>query len=382
MLTIIYKPTLACDQSCKYCYVRLRDQTDLFPSPARAFETFSLLLDNLRRSNEKKVNIIFHGGEPLLLGTEYFEKCSSLIERYAEYGIGIKKCIQSNLLHATSNQLQGLKQLGYEISTSIDGTQLAHDAFRIDKKGAGTFERVVRNIRLAQSIGLVINAICCVSSFNVSNPKAAYEFFEKLGVNPKFNYLEMETPNLPEGARITPEEYGRFVIDVTSRWLARGNSSRIDVMPSSDMLGALISGFSECCFHATDCQRHFICVGPDGDVWPCGKCIGMQTFRLGNLADDRSPLLHQERQRRLFGKAVGIAPECTECEYSQLCRGLCPFDVFAEHGDFVHLTRWCRAYKILWPGMRQLIIEYKIDEISTSGLCDPNAVTTLENGCP
>jgi len=365
LFTVIFKPTLECNQACGYCYVSLRKVNLKSPQQKKAISTFSLLLDNLKRIDDKNICIIFHGGEPLLMGIEFYESCALLVDEYeSKYGLSIKKCVQSNLLNVPLDILSCLHEHSYEISTSLDGTELAHDYFRTDKKGAKTFKRVVKNIYRAKKMGFVINAICCVSNLNVTQPKEMYGIFESLQVNPKFNFLETEKECLPFKARISPEQYADFVLRVTEIWLD-DKASRIDVLPSSDMLSALVNGYSESCIHSKDCQRNFVCVGPKGDVWPCGKCIGIDQFYLGDLFEHDNGLVSYDRRRRTFGKGNGLPAECIECEYSILCNGLCPFDTYAEHKSFNRVNRWCRAYKIIWEGMKGFITSHNLDLIGS-----------------
>lgn len=351
MFTVIYKPTLECNQACRYCYVGLR-HAEFMSQKENGLHVFTLLLDNLIHINDKNISIIFHGGEPLLMSDKYFDECAYLISEYeSEYDLSIKKCVQTNLLNVSVDKLTRLQNNGYEISTSLDGTELAHDYFRIDRSGNKTFKKVVENIKLAKRMGFIVNAICCVSQLNMRNFSEIYDLFEELQVNPKFNYLEAENDKLPSNAKINPEQYADFVLNVTDKWL-RNADSKIDVMPSSDMLSAVVNGHSESCIHSRNCQRHFVCVGPNGDVWPCGKSIGVGRFRLGSVCDPENGVVSYERRRNTFGKEIGLPLECHECEFFVLCNGGCPFDTFAEHECFDKVSRWCRAHKLIWTGMK------------------------------
>lgn len=364
MFTVIYKPTIKCNLACSYCYVGLRDTESLTQdSIIDEIDIFKLLLMNLKRINDPNICVIFHGGEPLLMGYLFYEECANLIKEYeSEYGIYIKKCIQTNFTNVTTDFLKSLQLHGYEISTSLDGTKLAHDYFRITANGTETFDKVVKNIMLAKSMGFIINAICCVSQLNVNEAKEAYKTFNELEVNPKFNYLESETSGMPQEAMISPEQYADFVIKITNLWI-NDKDSKIDILPSSDMLSAVVNGYSESCIHADNCQRNFVCVGPDGDVWPCGKCIGITPFSLGNITNHENGVVSFKMRSKVYGQGVGSPIECTKCEHSTLCNGLCPFDSYAEHGHFDRVSKWCKGYKKIWGYMKEVADNYNLNSL-------------------
>ncbi len=363
MFTVIYKPTLECDLKCAYCYVGLRRPNITPVDIEKGLGVFKRILDNVSRLKNKNVNVLFHGGEPLLMGEDFYKKCSYISKEYeCKFGLRIKKCMQTNMVNFDKAFLSTLYEQEYCLSTSLDGHKEAHDYFRRDEFGLGTYDRVLANIRLAKSIGLKINAVCCLNSKNIDDPEKVYDIFNREGVNVKFNYLVSEV-DLPKAAIIEPEQYATFISNITDIWL-KDSQSQIDIMPSSDMINTLVNGRSESCIHANDCQKHFVCVGPDGDIWPCGKAVGMSELCFGNVADNYNGILVEEMRTSGFGKSLGFPPECICCEYFNLCKGLCPYENYIEHGSFNNLSKWCRAYRLLWSSMEVFVRRYRLYDLT------------------
>lgn len=335
-------------------------------SVEEAKKTFSKIVDLFPINGEKNYNFIFHGGEPTLLGDNFFSSCyENALEAESKKDIKIKRCIQTNLVNVPIKLLKKLKKMNYEISTSLDGTEYAHDTFRKDKNGNTTFKRVIDNVKRSQDIGFQVNAVCCVSKLNLTSVNEIYHFFNSMRINPKFNYLEFELNSLSNEMKITPKDYADFIIKMSNVWLIHSNSN-IDIMPVSDMLSTLINKFSESCIHSKDCQKQFVCVGPYGDIWPCGKYYGIKEFYLGTINDKENGLLSYEIRRSMFGKNLNPPNSCKKCKYLNLCNGLCPYDLFAEHNSFKKTSKWCEAYKILWPFFENTVDQYQMKQLLSS----------------
>jgi uncharacterized protein len=330
----------------------------------KATTTFSNIIDLFPINNEKNYNFIFHGGEPTLLGINFFSTCyEKASEAESLKDINIKKCIQTNLYNVPIKLLKNLKKMNYEVSTSLDGTQNAHDTFRKDKNGNASFQRVVENVKRAQDIGFQVNAVCCVSKLNLYSVDEMYQFFNSMNISPKFNYLEFESNSLSREMKITPKEYAKFIINMSTVWL-QDSDSNIDIMPISDMLSTLVNEFSESCIHSKDCQKQFVCIGPSGDVWPCGKCYGIKEFYLGKISEQKNGLLSYDMRRSKFGKSIDLPKTCKKCEHLKFCNGLCPYDLFAENNSFRIKSKWCAAYKLLWPYFENTAAQYQMKQLS------------------
>ncbi len=362
MFTVIYKPTTLCNLACKYCYVGLRHLDNSSIDTSKALTVFKAIIESLVRRNPHNNCIIMHGGEPLLMGKSFYGECDDIINFYKKKNdLSVDMCIQTNLTLLDDSYIELLKKYGYQIGTSLDGTEEAHDFYRKDAQGQATFKKIVSKIEMASRHHIKVRAICCVSQLNLREPQKIYQFFNSLGVSCKFNYIDSETGLLPEGSAITQEEYSNFLITLARIWL-NDPESKIDVLQISDMISAIINKRSEQCIHAPNCSKYFIGVDPDGDIYPCGKFIGIGYFKLGNVCDLDNAITNTKYLR---SDLYTMPDDCKQCEFGALCNGLCPFERYIDHHSFDKTTRWCKAYKVLWPALRTMIEEYHINEAVT-----------------
>jgi uncharacterized protein len=374
---ILAKPTGAiCNLDCKYCFFLSKEGLypgSCFHMPDDVLEAYiqqllashSLTAFGTRQVPE--VTIAWQGGEPTLMGLEFFERSVELAEKYRKPGQRILHTMQTNGTLLDDEWCAFFKANNFLIGLSVDGPPQMHDAYRRDKGGQGTFHRVARGWELLTKHQVAVNILCTVHAANADHPVEVYRFFrDELGAKaapdaplflqfiPIVERITTATRPLaeqgwsegPGGKRalytqaghgvthrsVKPKQYGRFLIGIFEEWVRR-DVGRVFVQ-MFDM--ALANWYGEpagvCVFQET-CGLA-LALEHNGDLYPCDHYVEAD-YCLGNILETPMiELVASERQRE-FGQAKrdALPKYCRECDVRFACHGECPRNRFIKTPD-------------------------------------------------
>jgi len=173
-----------CDIACDYCFYL--EKRELF----RRGEHFRMSDEVLARYIEQYVEaqptplveFVWHGGEPTLLGVDFFRRVVEL-QRPFRARKEIRNSLQTNAMRLDDEWCAFFKENDFFIGVSLDGPHEIHDRYRRDRKGAGTFDRVMEGVRLLQKHGVEFNALACVGRETARRPLEVYRFFKDAGIH-------------------------------------------------------------------------------------------------------------------------------------------------------------------------------------------------------
>src|ERR1035441_6199940 len=225
---VMAKPTGAsCNLDCAYCFFLAKQS--LYPgSNFRMSDEVmeSYVRQTIEAHSVPEITIAWQGGEPTLIGLDFYRLTVKTAERYRKPGVTIRHSIQTNGILLDDEWCAFLRRNRFLVGISLDGPRDMHDAYRRDKAGQGTFERVVKAVRLMQRHKVDFNVLCAVHAANSENPLAVYRFLrDELGAR-YYQFLPIvERANgdgrtlSPRGDKVTersakPESYGRFPIAI------------------------------------------------------------------------------------------------------------------------------------------------------------------------
>ena len=162
---VLSKPTGAiCNLDCSYCF--FLDKEELYPGSKfrmtdEVLETYIRQLIEAHKTPE--VTVAWQGGEPTLMGVDFFRKAIAYQEKYRKPGMTFENTLQTNGTLLDDEWCEFFKENNYLIGLSLDGPRELHDANRVDKKGSPTFDRVMRGLRLLQKHGVEYNILTTVN---------------------------------------------------------------------------------------------------------------------------------------------------------------------------------------------------------------------------
>jgi uncharacterized protein len=358
---LLAKPSgSTCNIDCKYCFFLSKEA--LYPNDKHRMSqaTLEAYIRQLMESHRlPEVTVAWQGGEPTLMGLEFFRRAMDLVEQHRRPGQKISHTFQTNGIALDDEWCTFLKSHGFLVGLSVDGPRELHDANRVTRNGQGTFDLVMKGWSQLRKHGVEFNILCTVNAANQHHGRRVYQFFrDELGASwvqfipiverataqtihvanlgwserPKEKrLLYTQTGNLVTERTVGGERYGQFLVDVFEEWV-RHDVGKVYVQLFDVTLEAYF-GHYKLCIHAPTCGN-----GPalehNGDLYACDHFVE-PGFKLGNIHDTHLLELVASPAQRKFGldKRDTLTRQCRDCEVRPLCNGGCPKDRFATAHD-------------------------------------------------
>jgi uncharacterized protein len=324
-----------CNLDCTYCYFLSKELL----YPGSRFRMADELLEEYTRQyvaaqQVPAVTFAWQGGEPTLMGLEFFERAVALQQRYRKPGTRIYNAFQTNGVLLDDDWCRFFHKHDFLIGLSVDGPQRLHDHYRVDKGGKPTFTRVMAGLDLLKKHRVDFNILTTVHAGNVDHPLEVYRFVrDEVGAR----YLQfipiVERDNatgFQEGDRVTERsltgaQYGEFLCAIFDEWVRR-DVGRVFVQIFDVALAAWSGQRPGLCVFEETCGTA-LAMEHNGDLFSCDHFVE-PAFRLGNIQE--IPLMEMvgSEQQRRFGldKRESLPRYCRECAVRFVCNGGCPKD--------------------------------------------------------
>jgi len=354
-----------CNLDCEYCFYL--EKAKLFPDQTEWRMTDETLEAYIRQyiaaQQTPEVLFAWQGGEPTVLGVDYFRTIVDLQNKYAN-GKRISNALQTNGTLLDDEWGTFLHENNFLVGVSIDGPEKIHDRYRVDKGQRPTFRKVMNGIHVLQKHRVEFNTLTVVQHHNVRYPLEIYSFLKEIGStylqfipiverkasNVTDDELDLVLPEFEEEANVAPwtvrpGELGEFLVTIFDEWV-RKDVGRIYVQYFDVALSAYagyppgLCVFNEVCGDALAMEH-------SGDLYACDHFVYPQ-YHLGNILNDSISDLAGLPQQRKFGtdKRDTLPKYCQECEVRFACNGDCPKHRFATTPDGEPgLSYLCAAYK-------------------------------------
>lgn len=212
----------------------------------------SQLIETSREAGMAEVPFTWQGGEPTILGVDYFRRILALQKKYASEGIQITNSLQTNGILLNDEWGQFLKENDFLVGISIDGPKKVHDRYRLDRAGRPTFDAVMRGLEVLQRHGVEHNVLTVVQRANAGKGKEIYKFLKGLGIEymqfipiveraqngalAGAPQVDMDPDNAVTSWSVSPRAYGKFLTDLFDIWF-RHDIGRIYVQFFDTQLG-------------------------------------------------------------------------------------------------------------------------------------------------
>ncbi|HME02129.1 MAG TPA: anaerobic sulfatase maturase [Solirubrobacteraceae bacterium] len=355
---LMAKPTGAiCNLDCEYCFFLSKEM--LYPGSRfrMAQELQESYIRQLLEAHDRapEVVVAWQGGEPTIMGLDFFRRSIELQREYARPGQRILNTLQTNGTLFNDEWGEFLKENEFLVGISIDGPREIHDTYRVSKGGKPTFERVIRGLDVLKRHGVEWNVLTTLHAANGDHGRRVYRFLrDELGAEfvQFIPIIERATPETLEvadsgwGGRVKgrplytqqgelvtrrsigPEQYGRFMIDVFEEWV-RHDIGRVYVQMFDTALANFHGEPSGMCVHAETCGLQ-LALEHNGDLYCCDHFVEPH-YLLGNIAETPMQQLITSSKQVKFGqdKRDTLTQYCLDCDVRFACNGGCPKDRFA-----------------------------------------------------
>jgi uncharacterized protein len=379
---VLAKPAGAiCNLDCSYCFFLSKET--LYPdSPFRmsdeVLETY--LRQVIESQDGPQVTIAWQGGEPTMMGVDFFRRAVKLIERYRRPGTNIEHTIQTNGTLLDDEWCDFFLDNDVLVGLSIDGPAEMHDAYRVDRGGKPTHYRVLAAARLLARRGVEFNILCTVHARNADRPLEIYRYFrDELGARymqfipiveratagslaladqgwghrAKDRPLYRQEGDLVTERSVHPDQWGRFLTEIFDEWVRR-DVGTVFVQMFDAALASWLGGTPAMCIFAETCGDA-LALEHNGDLYSCDHFVE-PGYLLGNIREQHMLTLVASPQQRAFGanKRDGLPAYCRACPVRFACNGECPRNRFIETPDGEPgLNYLCAGYKAFFTHIDQ-----------------------------
>ncbi len=339
-IAVIMKVAKSCNLNCRYCY------EDLSPFLLMPMSIAKECVSQLLRSFSN-VELIFHGGEPLLLGTPFFEGILKLETKMLGRGHTISNYVQTNGTLVNDEWIDFFLKNNVGVSVSIDGPSRLHNANRIYRNTKGTFPRVYKNLLKMKKQGIGINALSVVTEETLKNVDEVFNFFSK-GLFDKIDFLPSVNCKNPFEA-ISPRQYGEFMVAVFDLWIKNKKKPSIRFFENIIKNELRIPDSFCVTMFPKQCGTNILTIDHNGDVYPCDDFVGTKAFNLGNVRDKKIVDIIQDFKEGKHYNLINTLPsKCGKCEFLRLCGGGCTFHRCLESKTFDQASCFCEAYRLVF----------------------------------
>ena len=382
---LLAKPTGAtCNLDCAYCFFLSKEML----YPGSRFR----MADELRETYVRQlieahhtpwVTIAWQGGEPTMMGVDFFRRSVDYVEKYRRPGMAVEYTIQTNGTLIDDDFAAFFKEHDFLVGISIDGPSTMHDTYRVDRGGAPTSDRVLRGLDALTRHGVEFNTLTTLHHANADHPLEVYRYLrdelgsrymqfipiierlpapridvplEELGLSPglaqkapwkswRDRPLYRQEGSLVTDRSITADQYGSFLIGVFEEWVRR-DIGTVYVQMFDVALANWHGEPPSLCIHSETCGTA-LALEHNGDLYSCDHFVE-EGYRLGNITQTPMvELVASEKQRRFgLAKRDTLPRYCRECDVRFACHGGCPKDRFIHTPDGEPgLNYLCAGYK-------------------------------------
>lgn len=371
-----------CNMDCTYCYYLEKDkiykETRNFRMPDDILELF--IRQYIESQDIPNITFTWQGGEPTLLGLDFFKKVIALEKKYNN-GKKIENAFQTNGTLLNDEWCEFFKENNFLIGISIDGPKEIHDYFRIDKAGKPTFDRVVHGIELLKKHGVEFNTLTVVPKDNALYPLEVYNFLKETGsgyiqfipiverarINASEEDIVLVAPDHKDAEvtdwTVIPEEYGEFLITIFDEWV-RKDVGKVFVQIFDVTLANWVGQPEGLCVFSETCGNAMV-LEHNGDLYCCDHYV-YPRYLLGNIRQKTLKEMALSAQQYTFGqsKLLDLPKYCMDCEYRFACHGECPKHRFVKTpGGEEGLNYLCKAYKMFFSYVHPYM-QYMGDELA------------------
>jgi uncharacterized protein len=367
---IIWKTTHNCNFACKYChYEEIMNSQDGFME----LELAELFIKKISRSTHySNVTFTFHGGEPLTLGLDYYEKIVCFIKRYLK-GEKYSLNFQTNGSLINKDIIEFAKVNKIYFSISLDGPKEIHDLNRVYKNGAGTYEKIRENLKLLYDTGTKYSLLT-VHSELMKDSNVIYSFFKSIEGSHFTDFLPMRQASF-DG--LYQSNYGNFMIELFDLWF-NDSEYEFDVRLLTVFVKRLLGIYTALCTFRETCvtEAEILTVDPVGNAYPCDNDT-YHNYLLGNIKDNEIDELMRNHpiRKKLALQRLKKYESCRFCNWYSICHGGCP----DHYNSVLKRNAYCLDYQKILSHIQAVLKDYSI--LDENGKLNIGNINKIPNKC-
>ncbi len=365
--SLLIKPASAdCNLRCRYCFYL--PKAGLYPeikTHRMSDETLRETVRSYMASPQPVYAFGWQGGEPTLMGVEFFRKVTAYQKEFGFPGCSVSNALQTNGTLIDDELATHLADYNFLVGVSLDGPEKIHDRYRRSADGSGTHGAALRGIETLRRNKVDFNILTLVSQANVQSPGEIYRYLKDLGF---MHHQYIECVEFDGAGELLPyavngEQWGDFLCGIFDEWID-GDTRTVSVRLFDSIVYKLVTGISNVCAMGNNCRQYFM-VEFNGDVYPC-DFFAETGLKLGNvLQNEWQNMAASETYSRFGMRKQQLSEECLECEFLFFCQGDCPKNRPGRGSIPQQVSRLCSGWKKFYnyalPEFRRLAEDVKSD---------------------
>ncbi len=343
-LKFIIKTTRKCNLNCSYC-----NEKDYKYSSSFDIKLASVFFSSLKETpNCSRLEFIWHGGEPLLMGITFFNKILFIQKHLFNNGVSINNVIQTNGILLDDEWINFLIQNQFFIGISHDGPASVHNQHRADIKSEGSYKKVIEAIRRLQNSRISFGLLTVVTNDLIQF--GAEKLFEYYTINDIKNFSLLSLRNYFEDPYLLKKyyrNYSSFMAEMFLLWL-RKDSTNLRIREFESKLNLFFGLPHSLCKDGGNCVGKYFGVESQGDICHCDKFKNRENFHLGNIyLNSFQDITNSVKFKELIKFENKIRSKCKFCKWFKLCKGGCLYDLLEMDESGVKLgTDECFQFSI------------------------------------
>ncbi|MHB9138057.1 MAG: anaerobic sulfatase maturase [Victivallaceae bacterium] len=348
--SLLIKPaSFDCNLRCRYCFYLEKEK--LFGAARHRMPDAVLeqMISSFMRLDMPCHSFGWQGGEPTLMGLDFFRQAVKLMKQYGRIGKRVSNGLQTNGTMLDDEWCKFLQQYNFLVGISIDGPPEIHDFNRFTIGGSGSHEQVMRGVAALNRNHVEYNVLTLVNSHSVSKPLEIYRYFRddlKIMFHQYIECVEFDENGSLMPFAVTPEAWGEFLCTIFDEWYAH-DTRQVSIRLFDSILAKMVDGVANVCSLGDNCCQYFV-VEYDGSVYPCDFFVQPE-WKLGNVGEDNWAFLQNLPLYLEFGKRKRqVAGQCSLCRFFPLCAGCCQKNRPGRGNVPGEVSALCRGWKMFY----------------------------------
>ena len=342
--TILITPVGSqCNLRCIYCYhAPVRDNSKLMVMPRDILE--KTMAEGLQW--HENIDFLWHGGEPLLAGLEFFEEAMNLQKKYSMSNKRVRNIVQTNATLIDKRWAEFFCRENFIVSSSMDGPEKIHDANRVKQDSEGSFASVLAGIEEIKMTGKNVGLLAVITNTNVRYPDEVYQALRKIGSR-SFELHFCSKTEVPVVDLIADKKYLlNFYQRLFDLWIEE-NNPEFRVRTFTNIIRAFFDGKTlDCASRIAHC-RFFVAVDEEGNLYACHRFLKRDEFLLGNITEKSFEQIMRDGEE-IYDALSQMSSQCKKCEWLKYCGGGCAHERWIHFGRFDVPHPYCDFKKELF----------------------------------
>ncbi|MCY1633501.1 anaerobic sulfatase maturase [Marinifilum sp. D737] len=351
--SVLIKPSGPdCNLGCTYCFYL--EKAGLYHQQKvhrMDEETLEMLIRQVMEQSGPEVSFGWQGGEPTLMGLDFFRKVIELQQKYGN-GKTVGNGLQTNGLLLNEEWAEFLKEYNWLVGLSLDGPQHIHDHYRLTPNGKPSWEIVSKNAKMLLDKGVATNVLSCLTDHSADHIEEIYNYHKEMG----FDFMQFipivetdkENPRAAASFSLSPEKYGEVLCKLWDLWINdfQNGIPTTSVRHFDSLFHTYVGIPAPECTLQKECGVYTV-IEHNGDVYACDFFVEPQ-WKLGNIKQGKIINMLNSKKQHQFGCMKAKLPrKCKSCSYLKHCFGGCTKDRIKDPMDN-GMPRFCTSYKMFF----------------------------------